>query len=392
MTGVRATRLLPLAVLLGIGCAEPLVEHTLDDDIDAFVDEGPYEVGYTTFDTTYDDPVYGGPRNLPLMAWYPASAPSDTPAIYSLGGVIVFESLRATYDADPADGAPFPVIVYSHGNGSEAVLGHPYGEHLASHGYIVVAVSHTYNTGTDGTFRRFAPLMVSLVRRPQDITAAIDHLEDGDAPDGLAAIADTGRVMVFGHSYGGFTTVASAAGPLDIDGLRARFCAGDADCSVFDDEGVQAQLAAGFRDPRVVAIAPQAPGFVSAFAPPVLGDIDVPTLLMTGRRDKTLPDEEQAQVFWAGLSHPEDVWFEIPDGAHQTFIPTCRDFNEWQKDQFVGDAEEDGCGPDFAPSEQLIPLMAGYLRRWADTYVKLAPPGGDWRTVAPSDLVVLSRH
>ncbi|WP_212982567.1 alpha/beta hydrolase [Paenibacillus cineris] len=44
------------------------------------------------------------------------------------------------------EAAPFPLIILSHGMGPGMVLHASQAEELASHGYVVAAIDHTYST------------------------------------------------------------------------------------------------------------------------------------------------------------------------------------------------------------------------------------------------------
>ena len=52
----------------------------------------------------------------------------------------------AYLDAEPALGGPWPIILFSHGNQGIKEQSFFLTEHLASHGYLVVAPDHQYNT------------------------------------------------------------------------------------------------------------------------------------------------------------------------------------------------------------------------------------------------------
>ena len=114
----------------------------------------------------------------------------------------------------------FPFAVYSHGNGGEGLLAYPYGELMASHGWIVVGPNHTGNTAFD-FLETPDPGTRSALDRPNDITAVIDEFEAGLSGDELAGKADTSGVFVFGHSFGGYTTFTSGGADVDFDAANA---------------------------------------------------------------------------------------------------------------------------------------------------------------------------
>ena len=118
-----------------------------------------------------------------------------------------------------------PVVIFSHGLGGNRNGAAYYGDHLASHGYIVVYVEHP-GSNTDslrGAFggggggidydalgKRAADPMAAL-NRFRDIPFALDQLSAMDAAPGpLQGRIDMGRVGMSGHSYGAVTTQAMA--------------------------------------------------------------------------------------------------------------------------------------------------------------------------------------
>jgi predicted dienelactone hydrolase len=118
---------------------------------------GPYKVGFVTntyYDSTRSD-FAGGPRPIQTFIWYPAASDNNgnpmPPAVYpmiNLVGSIVLPDASSTYyeayGIDPAyqevaaskDG-PFPLVIFSPGQGADS-LGYVHiGTRLASHGFVV---------------------------------------------------------------------------------------------------------------------------------------------------------------------------------------------------------------------------------------------------------------
>ena len=114
---------------------------------------GPFEVGVTTV-TWYDA---DRDRSLLVDIWYPAIPEAGAaPHAYPLAlaeDVVLGElpsGLGVVEDA-AADlsGAPYPVVLFSHGNNGMRFQNLFQGEHLASHGYVFVAPDHTGNLVID---------------------------------------------------------------------------------------------------------------------------------------------------------------------------------------------------------------------------------------------------
>jgi dienelactone hydrolase len=108
------------------------------------------------------------------------------------------------------------MVVFSHGYGGHRRQSTFLCTHLASHGYLVAAPDHTGNTIQDvmeGILARvqgrpavdpFTTLKDFIVLRPADVTFLLDHLlADGQLD------ADPERIGLAGHSFGGWTTLAT---------------------------------------------------------------------------------------------------------------------------------------------------------------------------------------
>lgn len=339
---------------------------------DELFEPGPYEVGYRAIPITYADAATGADRELLLRVWYPAAPDSGAePVVYLLtNGLINIELATGTaLDAPPVnEDSGFPFVVHSHGNGGEGLLPYPYGELMASHGWILVAPNHTGNTALD--FLETPDLLTkSALDRPNDITAIIDEFESGLVGDELEGKADTSAVFVFGHSFGGYTTFASGGVDSDIDAALENCEGSDSTtCEYLASPGVEEAYRDGFGDPRVVAIAPQAPA-IGSLVETQIGEMGIPTMLMTGRLDQTTTNEESALPSWAAMDHPDDVWVEMPTGAHFTFITICYDLDPGILSLFRPDAPEDGCGPEFIDAEEAIPVLAAYVLAFARRHV-----------------------
>ncbi|WP_017573687.1 alpha/beta hydrolase family protein [Nocardiopsis halotolerans] len=232
---------------------------------------GPYTVGRTELHLV--DPDRGHPwvpraneRDVMVSVWYPAEEEGDgtdsqedrddtgdtggagvgEPAPYvtpSLADTLKSELEQAglhrdtvdfgasfsnaLQDADVADGGPFPVVLFSPGFGVSRFLNTSNVEELASHGYVVAAMDHPYETPAvdlpDGrVLRTNAPAhgtemyQKAIATRIADTRLVLDgltELAEGGSPDAsgqeqpeeLGAALDMESVGMFGQSAGGFT-------------------------------------------------------------------------------------------------------------------------------------------------------------------------------------------
>lgn len=352
-----------------IGCGSDSSSNAPVANVDELFELGSFEVGYREITISYEDAGTMNERELLLRVWYPAEEDSGAPgARYAVGGVINIPT-DVALDAPPITDEPnLPLAIYSHGNGGEGLLGYPYGELMASHGWVLVSPNHTGNTAFD-FLDSPDPFTRSALDRPNDITAIIDELESGFAGDDLEGKTDTSSVFLFGHSFGGYTTFVSGGAGVDFDDIAAG-CEGQMSdaCDLIANPDVEAAYRAGFLDERIVALAPQAPA-IGSIADGELALLGVPSMLMSGLLDQTTTQEESAEPAWAGLDHPDDLWVEMPMGAHFTFITICHDLTPDLLDFFRPDAGEDGCGEDFIDTREAVPVLAAYIFAFARRHV-----------------------
>ncbi|MEV7797135.1 lipase [Streptomyces sp. NPDC087512] len=215
-------------------------------------------------------------RELMVQLWYPARAAADLPRapwmtgqaaeVFQQTGYLLpeYATLPDTHarsgPAADTRGGRRPMILYSHGHGQHRSSSTALVEELASHGYIVVTIDHTYDAGQvefpGGRIERYAmppltaedddPVVLKAVDvRVADTRFVLEELSRRvrdrrhPLPHGLGDILDLSRTAMFGHSLGGATAasamaagspIAAAAnldgslfGPVVTKGLRKPF-------------------------------------------------------------------------------------------------------------------------------------------------------------------------
>ncbi|KJY32905.1 collagen alpha-5(VI) chain [Streptomyces katrae] len=151
---------------------------------------------------------------------------------------------RAVFDAPVAGGKErFPVVLFSPGSGGVRSQNTAWAEELASHGYLVAALDHPYDstvvvlsdgrairtaTASSGDRDRDAELAVGWTAvRAADlgfVLSRLERLDRGETADPLAGRVDTGRAAVAGHSLGGAAALQAArqdrrfGAVVDLDG------------------------------------------------------------------------------------------------------------------------------------------------------------------------------
>jgi predicted dienelactone hydrolase len=210
-------------------------------------------------DADREDPLLanGSKRELMVRFWYPATvtagcrrAPYTSPQVWSYFSELTAASLPAVsthscLDAPVADGA-YPIVVFSHGFTGTFTDYTFLFEDLASRGYVVVSVDHTYEATAvafaDGRMARslYGSHLTRIVRldesalslaeaaRVGDVRFVIDELQRLNArPESpFAAHLDTAAIATAGHSLGALTalqaleTDARIRAAIALDGVR----------------------------------------------------------------------------------------------------------------------------------------------------------------------------
>jgi predicted dienelactone hydrolase len=217
---------------------------------------GPFEVGTISLHLIDDNrteiygPDPGGPRELMVQLWYPARpepsaetgpwtddlrhiGPANAERLGFPSFVLDHLALAKTnsYPDAPLSGAVerYPVIIYSHGWTGFRTVNVDQSEALASHGYVVVSVDHTFGSimtvfpegravGVDRNalpdeekvgvklYQERAQTLVEVF--VADLTFVLDSLEVIDEDDErFAGRLDLDRVGLYGHSTGGGAVV-----------------------------------------------------------------------------------------------------------------------------------------------------------------------------------------
>ncbi|MCM3924077.1 dienelactone hydrolase family protein [Frankia sp. AiPs1] len=226
-----------------------------------------------------------------------AAGPADLggpgqPAFYPLVGDVGLPSASAVTDAAPAPG-PFPLVVFSHGSFGSRTQSAFLMEALAGHGFLVAAPDHPGDTMTDAAAGREERQVDLATDRPRDVSAVIDALTARSCPDAARIRPD--QIGVVGFSFGGFTAVVSSIATLPVPAdVRIRASVG---------------LAA------TTSVLPAAS----------LAEVHVPTLLIGGTQDGTVPIPENNDRAFNLLvdSHPR-MTVAVTGATHNSWTEICR--------------------------------------------------------------------
>jgi predicted dienelactone hydrolase len=265
-------------------------------DAPSYAVRGPYAVGTREF--VIETPQ----RAIPVTVWYPALRPGNKPQeiTYKLDfPTNEFPEFtiagKALHNAAPdKSGAPYPLLLHVHAAWSFRQEATYLVEHLASHGFVVIAPAMADNWGM-----LFKILPMSEISRPLDASRTLDFAEELTSPKGaLRGLIDMEHVAVSGWSWGGQTTLELAGARLNTTEWLATYCTdfpADKKCIDYPArlldmaklaglEAVPEGLWPDWRDPRVDAIVPLAP-VVTLFGGGGLDNVTIPVLLMVGSAD-----------------------------------------------------------------------------------------------------------
>jgi len=220
---------------------------------------------------------------------------------------------------------PRPVIVISHGLGSDRSTLAYLAQHLASYGFVVAVPEHEGSNWPH--LQAFLNGQVDelmapqeFIDRPQDVSYVLDHLEHlsepGESLDGRLNLHQIGMV---GQSLGGYTALALAGASPNFTALQDR-CPNWQETlnpSLMLQCKAQAlsQSDPSLADSRIKAAIAISPIGSQLFGQEGLSQIQIPILMMAGSNDMLAPPlAEQIQPFrWLTTS---DKYLAVMQGAN----------------------------------------------------------------------------
>ena len=217
-----------LSILLSLGSS---FAGQVDRKVAELETTGPYEVGFSYFmliDTSRNPESGFGGRPIPVALWYPvdpveirggtskAEYPFDP---YDSSTPMLGSSSLENYGIDPAyhevpvsPDAPFPLVIFSPGWGSHYVWHVSVGTRLASHGFVVVVLSHYGDGATPSD--SYHHLSMAALSRSLDISFVLDDIlaRNADSSDALFRLLRPDQIAASGWSLGGYAAMALTGG------------------------------------------------------------------------------------------------------------------------------------------------------------------------------------
>jgi predicted dienelactone hydrolase len=204
---------------------------------------------------------------------------------------------------------------------------------LASQGWVVAGVAHFGESWVYGPENIDPSSIMRFWQRPQDVSFTIDSLSD----EGLFNISlKTDKVIMLGHSSGGFTSLALAGASLEV-GKSEIYCASekaknDKGCNYgqqskrkpMSEEMLKKMglLQEQMRDERVAAVIALDPALGHAVSEQSLESIKVPALVLGSIENDFLPYTEHSKYYATHIQGANLIGLEQGAG-HFVYIDEC---------------------------------------------------------------------
>ena len=386
--------LMALAVTTGGAAqAENRIDTQLPDapELSAY---GSYAVGVRQIDLTNPDqidilsidPAAAKPdelprydRPLPVEVWYPAAADAtgDTTLKVFLRDAKTEVDIegRAMRDAAPAtEGAPFPLVLISHGYpGNRFLLSH-LAENLASKGYVVASIDHT-----DSTYRTQAAFGSTLVNRSLDQLFTLDEMarlsqEEGSFLNGLVNADNAGLV---GYSMGGYGAIITAGGGVTEASVGYAW---GAPHGTLDIHRAGSETHAELPDPRIktaVAFGPWGmnTGFWDAEG---LAGVQIPMLFIAGSQDDVSLYENGIRAIWENTSGVDRALLTFENAGHNAGAPMPAPAESYRDDEDLGFNVSGHYTDPVWNTARMNNISQHFVTAWLDQHLKGNEEAGEY--------------
>jgi predicted dienelactone hydrolase len=218
----------------------------------------------------------------------------------------------------PQQDGKYPVVVLSHGGGGFWDANLAQARHLASHGYVVLALEHVgSNTERmkekfqfEKNLRAMTRNSVEVLTRPKDVSFALDRAEEWNRHHPvLKRKLDLTRIGMLGHSFGAYTTLVTCGARVALDWLTPAVALGKGLGPDLSDARVKA----------CVALSPQGPG-EPFFLETSFATINRPVLGITGSEDKAQDlSPENRRRFFALIPAGDKIFLWLANADHNGF-------------------------------------------------------------------------
>ena len=246
----------------------------------------------------------------------------------------------------PSTTKPLPVIVISHGLGSDRTSFAYLAEFLASHGFVVAVPEHPGSNAQQlqallGGIADTVTEPREFVDRPLDVKYILDRLEFLSASDPeYKGRFNMEQVGVIGQSFGGYTALGLAGAQINFPKLQK-------DCPVDQNTlnvslvlQCQALLLPKFdyklSDPRIKAAIAINPVDSSVYGQQGLSKINIPMMIVAGTADTVAPAYPEQIVPFTWLTNQNKYLVLMNGGTHFSTIAESPDSSIPVPSQVIG--------------------------------------------------------
>lgn len=282
-------------------------------------------------------------RKLILEVWYPAveSANKEPLATYKAVTRLhkPFELVGLAHrNVKPHAEDKFPLVVISHGYTGYRSMMFYLGEHLASYGYIVIAIDHTDSTTgeIDLVNAPNAGFVSTLINRAKDQQFVLEAAMNKDFF--LNDIIDKNNAAVIGYSMGGYGAINTVGGCYDAKAENLVRLG-------FPEQAASALLPvfnfcnAGRANPdkrwkAMIGFAPWGQEF-NIHQPEALAKLSVPTLFVSGDEDDVSGFSQGVEKLFKQTS-PADNYLLVFENARHNIAPHPAPSVAYETDEDLG--------------------------------------------------------
>jgi len=337
----------PLVLLL-LATLFSLTSHTLYEDEEfifgdllpdapELAERGKYGVGVRTVNLVNKDqinvlklskgtvPTYDRP--LTVEVWYPAIIPESEKEIAVYDHVLgvrgeperpllpyTFKG-RSLRKAQPeTSGAPYPLVILSHGYPGSRLIFTYLAENLASKGYVVASIGHT-----ESTYRDKAAISSTLLNRSLDqlfVLNEIARLSETENNNFLSGLVEATNTAIIGYSMGGYGVLNVAGAGYSDKALATFKSMTESHALKIRTTGSETYIAS--QDARIKAVVAFAPWGMEKGIWDSLGlaGLKTPTLFIAGSEDDVSGYEQGVKAIYEGAVNADRYMLTYLNARH----------------------------------------------------------------------------
>ncbi len=224
-----------------------------------------------------------------------------------------------------------PLVVISHGLGSNVGTFRYLAEHLASHGFAVVMPEHPGSNTKQmqaliaGTASEVAAPS-EFVDRPLDVRFVLDELQRRSRSGGLLNAVDFNNVGMMGQSFGGYTTLALSGATINFAQIQ-RDCVPEKQVNTLNISlllqcraGVLPVKDYGLVDSRIRAAIAINPIASTVFGASGINQIKIPMMIVGGNADTVAPALPEQILPFSWLGSEDRYLVHVDRSTHFSFL------------------------------------------------------------------------